>query len=430
MLTNSHFFLNNSSSLKHFSSSESTTRSKLHTLSTNNWLKSRYNRTTNLNYLCFPYEKQQHNMILEVFTLLAAENPEKLRISLLISAINRFNSTIPKRFLLNLLRKHDFDQDNALSFEEFKSCALSPQGKLVFAELLERLKRKPKKNPKKQAHFPHSFNTLITQVSYQSARRELLGKVKDVSLDINRRASNFFKLFTLQTKYKNPDEFDKENSVFSKRLSKKQEASTQENRGNASKCSEENEIREEIDQIVESSKKHGCEAVENLCKGVSAELELTRSKIFEEEKPAKTAENVRKKPQKSHKTESKSRKMAKIMQENLKVSRKSKATRLFQSLIGSTKENGEKRQIKFYPIEIKKRPAKIQEFEENEGMNSSKKLPIIKEYELFLPKIEEMRERTTLMKKISKFPTLDIFDEDFSLSNNSKQKKKAYFNEE
>lgn len=437
MHASSQFLLTNSSR-KPFSSSESVSRSQLHTLSTNNWLKSRYNKTTNLNYLCFPSEKQQYHMNSQVFSLLTAENPEKLQISSLISAITRYNCEIPRRLLFDLLKKHDFDQDNALNFEEFKSCALSVQGKLIFSQLLSKLKRKTKTNSKKHKGFPDSFNSLITQVSYQSEREELLGKVKDVSLEINRRANNFFKLFTLRTKYKKTEDYE----GFGKKVAKKQETYEEnsgnieknkriceKNRGNASYCSEEDEICEEIGKIVEKSKKKGCEEVESLCRGVFEGESFEKGEKVEvlEEKTAENCNFVEKQQRNYREITKKNKKMEKIMEENLRISRKNKATRLFRDLIGFTKETQEKRQIKFYPIQINKKAKRIEEYKEND---EKKTFSSIKEFEVFLPKIEELKERPTLMKKISKFPTLNIFDEDFNVNSSKKKKKYFYFNED
>lgn len=449
MSSSNNFLLLNESYSQRFNLSEFSSRSKLHNLSTNVWLKTRHPKTTNLSYLCFPHEKQQHNMILEVFSLLNETGDEKsLDIPNLIKSIRRFNKQIPKEILWKLFHKHDYDKDNALNFNEFRNMALSYGGKILFRNLLERLKEKKLK--KNTNYLPRTFNTLITQVSYRSARYDLLNKVKDVSLDINRRANNFFKLFTLQSKYKNPDDFDPENSKrflscqslkdpppnndLENKIDETNSSGLLNNKYlktlNESKCSEEiNEVKEEIEKIVTNSKAQGCDIVKNACKNLKFQSNIQKFEDFYEQNKNKNVliENKDKILTRRN-TQSK---IEKIMKENLKKSKLNNATKLFKKIIGQNNDDlqkNDKRQIKFHPIQINRKNVGEISIDGKQTENKLNEIVMKKEFDLFLPEIKKLKEGIT-MKKLRTLPTLTIFNEE--TSNVLKKKPpKIYFNED
>ncbi len=397
---------------------ETSQRTKLHDLSTNVWLKTRHPETTNLNYLCFPFEREQHNIILEFFRILDENKQNCLKINELIKLISRFNNKIPRKFLWRLFHSHDYDKDDALNFEEFKCCALSIKGKSIFDKILEKIKSE--KTAIQNLYLPTSFNTLITQVSYKSARNDLLKRVSDKTLGIDHRADNFFKLFGLQNKYKNPDDFHPENSkrnttsefnYFTKKnsfIDNNNDSLAMDSKFmkflNESKISDENEKNiEEIEKLVSDSKLKGEEIVKNLKENdKTGEIDLfnkekTKNIIIESEY---NSEILKKKKRNNIR---KIGKIDKIMIDTLKESENNKGILLFKKMMGIEdveEKKTEKRQIKFYPIQI------------NKKMNSSPEKT--NEFELFLPKIKEIKNREAWKKKIRQMPTINIFNEELS----------------
>ena len=418
---------------------ETTKRSKLHTLSTNAWLKKRHPETTSPGYLFFPFEKKQHNMILEVFNLFNKTEQNSINIHELIQRILKFNSKIPKKMLWRLFHEHDFDRDEALNFEEFRACALSKKGKVIFSNILNKIHSK-----KKGANFlPLNFNSLITQVSYRSARNDLLNKICDTSLDINRRANNFFQLFGLRNKYKNPDEFEKsEQLVENDEIRFSRDNSFQnENKEkfveflNKSKISDENEDFEEIEKIINESKSKGEEIIKNLSKFTKTEKNINLKDFvdFKNLEKSFSYQNIQIQQERKLKNARKPKKINKIMTDNMNDSKKNKASQFFKKILGIDEilEKHPKRQIKFYPIQINKnQPYNI--FDDKKEVYDlsieklKKKNLNTREFELYLPKLERVKDSLTKTKFLKNLPTINIFNEDFGKVKKTKQMSMNY----
>ena len=420
---------------------ESSRRTKLHNLSTNSWLRTRHPETTSLSYLCFPFEREQHNQILEVFQLLDENQLNRINIVDLIRTISKFNGKIPKNSLWKFFHRHDLDRDDALNFEEFKTCALSQKGKLIFSNIIKKVQGK--KINEKSPSVPASFNSLITQVSYKSARNDLLKRCCDTSIDINRRANHFFHLFGLQNKFKNPDDYypdnakvlgslqdlrlpDEKNRKYSlgegSKKNRKESSSYDPIAYNFTNTNEESvvdETIEEVEKIVVDSKMKGEELAERLKNTEQTEI-LNQINLQELENngtspligvDSKKWKNIGRK-------QNKLGKMGKIMNENLKESKKNLASKLFKKIIGikNLEATEKQRQIKFYPIRVnnRKKSGDSDRINENHRKNLSER----DQFELFLPKIQ------TIMKPIrpsEKLPTfMNIFNEDFKRSKTRK----------
>jgi len=418
---------------------ESSRRSKLHIQSTNSWLRTRHPETTSLSYLCFPFEREQHNLILEVFQLLDQSHSTRININELVRTISKFNGRIPKNFLWNFFHKHDLDKDDALNFEEFKTCALSQKGKIVFSNILKRMK-KGRRLEDKNYSLPMSFNSLITQVSYKSARNDLLKRCCDTSVDINKRANYFFHLFGLQKKFKNPDDFYPDNSIalasqqnFKSTIEEKSRKSTlcdyemKEKESFAydpkfyKMVSDSEEIieDEEIEKIVTDSKLKGEELAEMLKNSEKTKSMSQINIIAQLENPISSKLNAidNNKDKKEGKHKRKLGKMNKIMIENLKDSKKNQASKLFKKIIAAKQAeepSEKKRQIKFYPIRVKN-GKENQELETSNERNAEKSSFRNEEFDLFLPRIEKIRNPHMFRNNYDKIPTMvNIFNEDFN----------------
>lgn len=427
-------------------------RSKLHTLSTNSWLKTRHSETTTLSYLCFPNEKEQHRMISEIFGLFDKKQQNNIKINELVKIIYRFQTKIPKKFLWSFFHRHDLDKDQALNFEEFKACALSTHGKFIFSNLVEKLKNKKSNNLTKIDCMPTSFDSLIKKVSYLSTRNDLLKQVSDVSLDINRRANHFFKLFELQNKYKNSEHIDPENC--------KQKCFNQNSNEfddiiktkiilpeitdmslsdsvlksqkfiqifNDSKFSNDKEPPEEIADIINESKSKVEEFLNDFKEKNEEEINGSLQTLnFDKKDDYHTF--LEKPEKKVNKIESKKKgRIEKIMIEHLKECKKSKANKLFKTLIGAENsiEKIKRRQIKFFPLQINDKV----KFSDHDNVLKDKILKNIAfkdEFELFLPKIEKMKNPLPATNLVKKLPTINIFNEDYGFNKKNKGKLSYY----
>lgn len=193
-------------------------RTKLHTKSTNSWLKKRCPSNTSIKYLYFPEELIQHENIKEIFQSFDRDNSHSLDICELVKMFKQFNINITKEDLKKLFDVMDEDKDNALNFSEFKNCTLSERGQQIFNRIMKKVRLENEKKPKKERsiYLPMSFSAMITYISYKSMRKDVLDQVNNPNLDVNLRANQFSNLITLQNLYKSDIKSDDNNKLKEK----------------------------------------------------------------------------------------------------------------------------------------------------------------------------------------------------------------------
>lgn len=212
-------------------------RSKLHNFDTNNWLRKRFSDKTKLRYLYFPQEKIQHECLTEIFNFLSKDDGKHLEKKQFEQMFSELSLNVKKKDVAKLFKTIDQDRDTVINFQEFKKCTLTPHP--TQTKIMKHLKKSslpqnlshssfaplsmlhphspPPSLPTASPYFsspyiPLSFSSLITHVSYKRLRNQLLKQVNDGTLDINKRAEQFLKLFALHNAYRN----DLENSETKK----------------------------------------------------------------------------------------------------------------------------------------------------------------------------------------------------------------------
>lgn len=178
-------------------------RTKLHKKDVNSWLLKRSKNKAKIKYLYYPEELLQHQSIKEIFQSFDRDGSGGLDIDELVKMFSEFNIQMSKNDLKKLFDVVDSDGDNALNFTEFKNCTLSEKAERVFNQIMKKVKEEDLKRPleEQNVYLPYSFGRMVSHISYQSMRRDVLDILKK-NQDVHALLNEFNHLFSLQSIFK------------------------------------------------------------------------------------------------------------------------------------------------------------------------------------------------------------------------------------
>lgn len=178
-------------------------RTKMHKKDVNSWLLKRSKNKTKIKYLYYPEELLQHQSIKEIFQSFDRDGSGGLDIDELVKMFSEFNIQMSKNDLKKLFDVVDSDGDNALNFTEFKNCTLSEKAEGVFTKIMKKVKEEDLKRPSEEqnVYLPYSFGRMVSHISYQSMRRDILEELKK-NQDVYTLMNEFNHLFSLQSIFK------------------------------------------------------------------------------------------------------------------------------------------------------------------------------------------------------------------------------------
>ena len=157
------------------------TNMQLNSVSTIEWLKRRFNKTTKIQYLNNPTQLQQHKAIWNVFNKLDEDGSNSLD----IDEVNQMfvNNNISVTYdQLKALFCIGFDNESTcksgtyeLSFEQFKAFTLSEKANKMFRKIVKEIRKyEIYKHPEKRAGLlPYNFSTLLNYLSEKEKKETL-----------------------------------------------------------------------------------------------------------------------------------------------------------------------------------------------------------------------------------------------------------------